>query len=73
MAADDDLWYKRLMRKTSRAKPAQRSEEDILDEGVQQLLRATKAHAKKKGRPIDAEQLRKDGFSERFIQKVEEA
>lgn len=65
--------YKRDVRKTSTAKPGQRSEEDILDQAVQQLLRETKDHAKKKGQPIDAEQLRKGGFSERFIQKVEEA
>ena len=61
------------MRKASAAKSPQRSEEEILDQAVKQLLRATKDHAKKKGQPIDAEQLRKDGFSERFIQKVEQA
>ena len=61
------------MRKAPAAKPRERSEEEILDQAVQQLLRATKDEAKKKGQPIDASQLRKEGFSERFIQKVEEA
>jgi hypothetical protein len=61
------------MRKAPSAKSRQRSEEELLDQSVQQLLRATKNEAKKKGQPIDAAQLRKEGFSERFIQKVEEA
>lgn len=61
------------MRKASATKSRQRSEEEILDQAVQQLLRETKNHAKKKAQPIDAEQLRKDGFSDRFIAKVEEA
>jgi hypothetical protein len=45
----------------------------VLANAVDRLLRATKDHAKKKGQPIDTEQLRKDGFSDAFIQKVEEA
>jgi len=45
----------------------------VFADAVDRLLRATKDHAKKKGQPIDAEQLRKDGFSDAFIQKVEEA
>lgn len=61
------------MRKTSGAKSRQRSEEQVLDQAVRQLLRETKQHAKKKGDPIDSDQLRKDGFSERFIDKVEQA
>jgi hypothetical protein len=60
------------MRKAPAAKPQERSEEEILDQAVQQLLRATKDEAKKKGQPLDAAQLRKEGFSERFIDQVEE-
>jgi hypothetical protein len=61
------------MAKPPAAKRQARSEDEILDQAVQQLLRATKDEAKKKGRPIDSSHLRKEGFSERFIQKVEEA
>jgi hypothetical protein len=61
------------MPKPPAAKRQGRSEEEILDQAVQQLLRATKDEAKKKGQPIDPAQLRKEGFSERFIEKVEEA
>ncbi|MGI9086972.1 MAG: hypothetical protein ACR2HH_04395 [Chthoniobacterales bacterium] len=61
------------MPKTPAAKASDRSEEAILDQAVQQLLRATKEKAKKKGQPIDPTQLRKEGYSERFIDQVEKA
>ena len=61
------------MPKTPAVKPHQRSEEAVLDQAIQQLLGATKDEAKKKGKPLDREQLRKDGYSERFIDKVENA
>ena len=57
------------MRKASAAKPKQRSEEAILDQAIQQLLSATKDEAKKKGKPLEREKLRKDGYSERFIER----
>ncbi len=61
------------MAKTPVAKSSGRSEEAILDQAVQQLLRATKEEAKKKGEPIDSAQLRKEGYSERFIDQVEKS
>lgn len=61
------------MGKASAKKPRQRSENEVLDQAVQQLLRETKAHARNTGEPIEPEQLRKDGFSDRFIAKVEKA
>jgi hypothetical protein len=61
------------MRKASVVKPHQRSEEAVLDRAIQQLLHATKDEAKKKGKPMDRAQLRKEGYSERFIDKVENA
>ena len=61
------------MAKTPAAKASSRSEEAVLDQAVQQLLRATKEEAKKKGEPIDSAQLRKEGYSERFIEQVEKA
>lgn len=44
-----------------------------MDQAIQQLLGATKNEAKKKGKPLEQAQLRKDGYSERFIEKVEKA
>jgi len=42
----------------------------VLDQAIRQLLSATKDKAKRKGKPLDAAQLRKEGYSERFIDKV---
>ncbi|MDQ3545078.1 MAG: hypothetical protein M3429_00940 [Verrucomicrobiota bacterium] len=61
------------MPKPPTAKASGRSDEAILDQAVQQLLRATKNKAKKRGQPIDPAQLRKEGYSERFIEQVEKA
>jgi hypothetical protein len=57
----------------SRAKTHQRSEDAILDQATQQLLKATKQTAKKHGKPISDESLRREGYSERFIDRVREA
>jgi hypothetical protein len=61
------------MRKEPGVKQRQRSEDEILDQGIRQLLRATKEQAKKRGKPLTRDQLRKEGDSERFIDKVEQA
>jgi hypothetical protein len=61
------------MAKASIPKKAERSEEAVLDQAIQQLLRATKEKAVSEGKPLDPEQLRKEGYSERFIAKVEKA
>lgn len=61
------------MRKEPGVKQRQRSEDEILDQGIKQLLRATKEQAKKRGKSLTRDQLRKEGYSERFIDKVEQA
>lgn len=61
------------MRKAPAAPSKQRSENAVLDQAIQQLLGATKTETKKKGRPLDSALLRKEGYSERFIDKVEKA
>jgi hypothetical protein len=61
------------MPKTPAAKPRQRSEEEILDQATQQLLKATKEQAKKSRKPMDRESLRQDGYSDRFVDKVQDA
>lgn len=61
------------MRKTAATKPIERSEEAILDQATRQLLGAIKEDAEKKGKPLTREELRREGYSERFIDKVENA
>lgn len=61
------------MSKAPATKARLRSENEILDQATRKLLRATKAAAKKKGKPIEEESLRRDGYSERFIDKFREA
>ncbi|HZE57687.1 MAG TPA: hypothetical protein VE031_07520 [Chthoniobacterales bacterium] len=56
-----------------RAKTRQHSEEAILDQATQQLLKATKQAAKKRGKAISEDSLRREGYSEHFIDRVREA
>jgi hypothetical protein len=67
-------WFKReRMPKASAPKSRKRSVNAVLDQAIQQLLSTTKAEAKKKGKPIERGPLRKEGYRERFIEKVERA
>jgi hypothetical protein len=51
------------------AKSRHRSEDEILDQATRQLLNATK-QANKRGKLINYDALRREGYSERFIKKV---
>lgn len=61
------------MPKTSTPKKVELPEEAVLDQAIQQLLRATKEKAQRDGKPVDSEKLRQEGYSERFIDRVEKA
>jgi hypothetical protein len=61
------------MQKAPRAAKQVKNEDEVIDQGISQLLRAVKTHAKSKGKPVKRSQLLKDGYSERFIAKVEKA
>lgn len=61
------------MEKVAKAAGGIKSEDQLLDQGIQQLLKAVKDHAKGKGKPVKREKLLKQGYSERFIAKIEEA
>jgi hypothetical protein len=61
------------MPKASTPKTAKRSENAVLDQATQQILRAITTEAKRKGQPITRTELRKEGYSERFIDKLENA
>lgn len=61
------------MTKASLRKTDRRSENSVLDQATRQLLAAVKAKARRQGEPLDGDKLRKDGYSERFVDKVENA
>ena len=61
------------MPKVSLRKTDRRSEEAVIDQATRQLLAAVKANARKQGKPLDGDKLRKDGYSERFVDKVASA
>ena len=51
----------------------QKSEAGLLDHATNNLLRALKSDMQKKGGRVESEKLRKDGYSERLIAKLEQA
>mgnify|MGYP001279830434 CR=1 FL=1 len=65
--------YSHPMQKTAPATKKTKSDDALLDQGISQLLKAVKQHSAAKGRPIKRDQLLKEGYSERFIAKVEQA
>ena len=58
--------------KTATAK-SQKSEAELLDHGTFNLLRALKKDMLQKEGRVNSEKLRKDGYSERIITKLENA
>ncbi len=50
-----------------------KSEADLLDQATQQLMKAVKAKASQIGKPLRKSELLKQGYSERFVGKVEAA
>lgn len=52
---------------------SQKSEAGLLDQATNNLLRAVKQKMVKKQGNVDYGKLRKDGYSDRFLSKLEEA
>jgi hypothetical protein len=50
-----------------------KTDAELLDQATSQLLKAVKAKAAKCGKPLRRSELLKQGYSERFIAKIEEA
>jgi hypothetical protein len=50
-----------------------KSEAELLDQATGQLLKAVKQKMLKKQGRLDYSKLRKDGYSERFLARLEEA
>jgi len=61
------------MQKNAVSTKGVKSDDQLLDQAILQLLGAVKQHSKAEGKPLKRDQLLKDGYSERFIAKVEEA
>ena len=59
------------MKATSKGRA--KTEAAILDHATDNLLRALKRDMVKKDGRVDADKLRKDGYSERLIAKLEQA
>ena len=55
------------------AKRRAKSEADLLDRAADNLMRALKRDMLKKDGRIDYEKLRKEGYSERLLAKLEQA
>ena len=51
----------------------EKTEAALLDQGTNNLLRAVKRKMLKKQGRVDYAKLRKDGYSDRFLAKLEEA
>jgi hypothetical protein len=55
------------------AAKSEKSEGQVLDQATGNLLRAVKEKMLKKQSRVDYAKLRKDGYSDRFLAKLEEA
>jgi hypothetical protein len=55
------------------AAKTEKTEAALLDQGTNNLLRAVKQKMLKKQRRVDYGKLRKEGYSDRFLAKLEEA
>ena len=55
------------------ATKSRKSEAELLDHATNNLLRALKGDMQKKDGRVDSEKLRKDGYSDRLIAKLEQA
>jgi hypothetical protein len=51
----------------------EKSDAELLDQATGNLMRAIKRKMRKKQGRVDYAKLRKDGYSERFLTKLEEA
>ncbi len=55
------------------AKRREKTEAEVLDHATNNLLRALKQDMRKKSGRVDHEKLRKDGYSDRLLAKLEQA
>ena len=65
--------YARLIAVKTTRKNVAKTEGELLDHATENLLRALKAEMLKKDGPVDRAKLRKDGYSERLIGRIDQA
>ena len=51
----------------------EKSEADLMDQATERLLRAVKQKLRKKQGRVDYAKLRKEGYSDRFLARLEDA
>jgi hypothetical protein len=61
------------VRVKAKAKRQAKSEGEVLDHATNNLLRALKLDMRKKGGRVDFDKLRKDGYSDHLLAKLEQA
>ena len=61
------------MRVKAITKRRAKSETEVLDHATNNLLRALKQDMRKKDGSVDFEKLRKDGYSDRLLARLEQA
>jgi hypothetical protein len=64
---------RQIVRVKTTAKRRTKSEAELLDQAADNLMRALKRDMLKKDGRIDYEKLRKEGYSERLLAKLEQA
>ena len=68
-----NVLYNVRMATTVDRKKKRKSEDQILDEATMRFLGVIKKHEKAQGKAVTSDQMRKEGYSERFIAKMERA
>jgi len=64
---------KQIIRVKTTAKRRAKSEAEVLDHATNNMLRALKQDMRKQDGRVDYEKLRKDGYSDRLLAKLEQA
>jgi hypothetical protein len=64
---------RQVRRVKATAKRRAKSEAELLDHATNNLLRALKRDMVKKGGRVDRDKLRKDGYSDRLLDRLEQA
>jgi hypothetical protein len=73
MAIELSCHLRHIKRVKATTKRQTKSEAELLDHATNNLLRALKQDMRKKEGRVDSDKLRKDGYSDRLIARLEQA
>ena len=73
MGIEELVALRQVVRVKTTTKRRSKSEAEVLDHATNNLLRALKHDMLKKDGRVDREKLRKDGYSDRLLAKLEQA